>query len=894
MSIRISHVKGAEWSIVSSAYSPALRDAARLTPGMRWEPAMRAWCGYADAVHVCSAHLTEKGIRVEGAIEAEPNGLDTQTATMPFPVALKNLRDYQQEAVKFLILHAHEGALLADDMGLGKSACALRAARYFRGQTLIVCPAFIKGVWMEEAAKWWPTARVVELEGTKATGLDPTNGDADLFVINYDILHAWAETLAKSIRTVVFDECFPAGTLVDTADGDRPIEELEIEDVVRNAIGWGRVSGTSERLVDLDELTLIEMEDGREWICTANHPWLTPTGWARAADLMAGVIIVDVVQSNSVWRSRGGVGAEGRLGEVPCGGPRETKDSETMSGVPQDSPDVAGEQALFDLLCAEVEIPSAAREARPSQTSEERSAAFEDIGGTSTLLQGQRRRGAEDIGGLQPKNAPPQSNVDAGREEEGERLAEKTRGLGAPYQRGQWPPTATSGASASTGARQGVASGGSCYRETSYQRRSTDALQDRSGELEATYSCRGRRNLAHGAGPQDGRQAQGSVPTIARVARIALPQRADLERLGLRPPDRQGRVRVHNISVSGHPSYSVSGLVVHNCHALQSEKSRRSKAAKVIARAASRRIGLSGTPMTNRPRDLWNVVDTLSEGRFGNFFAYCLRHADAHKEEVARDKVVWIFDGASNLEELNVRMRRFMLRRTIAEVGMQLPGKQRQAVVVQPKRMRLFGPNVQTLIRGGRINDEALRKALNLAADGKIGDVIDLVRSHVNEGRKVVVFTYRRAFAEAIAEAAYDGQATFIHGGVPLEERTKRMKKQPSVLAATIDVTAGGISLVYADVAVFAEMTWEPHELIQCERRLWRFGQKKPVLIQYVIARTSVDELVRKVVIDKLANFETAIGKTGESLSADLMRDQKASVEERLKDLFTRLSSVDQ
>jgi hypothetical protein len=33
---------------------------------------------------------------------------------------------------------------------------------------------------------------------------------------------------------------------------------------------------------------------------------------------------------------------------------------------------------------------------------------------------------------------------------------------------------------------------------------------------------------------------------------------------------------------------------------------------------------------------------------------------------------------------------------------------------------------------------------------------------------------------------------------------------------------------------------------------------------------------------DKLANFEAAIGKTGESLSADLMADQKKSVEERL------------
>jgi SNF2 family DNA or RNA helicase len=255
----------------------------------------------------------------------------------------------------------------------------------------------------------------------------------------------------------------------------------------------------------------------------------------------------------------------------------------------------------------------------------------------------------------------------------------------------------------------------------------------------------------------------------------------------------------------------------------------------------------------------------------GKFFSFALRHCDAKREEVAKNKIVWKFDGASNIEELNRRLTFFMHWRTKEDVGMQLPPKTRQLIYVDVKR-KAISPTRQ-LVVNGKINDKALRKALDMSADAKLPDVVELVANHVAEGHKVVVFTHRRAVCEFVCDAlsALKVRSTFIHGELGQKERQARIKgKDWQVLCATIDVTAGGISLTQADVGVFAELTYEPHEIIQAEGRITRFGQERNTLFQYVLGRGTADELVAKVIVDKLDVFEKAIGKTGEGWQASI------------------------
>ena len=360
--------------------------------------------------------------------------------------------------------------------------------------------------------------------------------------------------------------------------------------------------------------------------------------------------------------------------------------------------------------------------------------------------------------------------------------------------------------------------------------------------------------------------------------------------------------------------WSPATLIIDELHAYQGYKSRRTDAVVSIAQVTRRRMGLTGTPMTSRPRDLHSVMNVLCPGRFGYFFAgdrqgvFARLFCGAFQETVGKGqhaKTVWNFDGASNLDEpdgktavtveetLHHRLSYCMLRRVKSQVDDQLPPKTRQIVDVTIPSRHDVAPSMKMLEVG---TGRELRRCLDLAADGKLKPVIDLVKAHLEEGEKVICFCYRRMFAEAVAAAT---GGLVIHGGIPQAKRDRRIaelrtQSGPGVICATIDTTSTGIDLSFASAAVVGELTWEPHELAQMEERLYKFGAGAggtKSLIQYVIARGTGDELILRGVVSKLDLFERAIGPTGDRMKEDLGEKRQ---EDALAALTQTLLAMDQ
>jgi SNF2 family DNA or RNA helicase len=73
----------------------------------------------------------------------------------------ESLCAYQRQGIEFVV--AKQGrALIADDMGLGKSVQALGAAVCMQGwPLLIICPATMRLVWAEECERWLPKLTLV-------------------------------------------------------------------------------------------------------------------------------------------------------------------------------------------------------------------------------------------------------------------------------------------------------------------------------------------------------------------------------------------------------------------------------------------------------------------------------------------------------------------------------------------------------------------------------------------------------------------------------------------------------------------------------------------------------------------------------------------------------------
>jgi SNF2 family DNA or RNA helicase len=328
---------------------------------------------------------------------------------------------------------------------------------------------------------------------------------------------------------------------------------------------------------------------------------------------------------------------------------------------------------------------------------------------------------------------------------------------------------------------------------------------------------------------------------------------------------------------------TIKTVIFDECEFLQSEKSRRSLAARCIASRAEHRIACSATPMRSRPKDLWNVVDTISPGRFGKFFPFALRYCNAAREQVSEFKAVWKFDGSSNLNELKQRLNIFMLRRTKSDVALELPARTRQIIDVEVESS--FKINIDEAMA----SDSALRSALEVASEGKIHPVAELAKSHADNGHNVIVWTHRRALAEAISDQLlrWSLDSMVVHGGYSLAERLDKIHSRPQVLVATMDSIGAGIDLSYSDVAVFAELDWVPSKLVQAEGRQHRFGQKRNCLVQYVIATGTVDEVIRSTVIKKLDTFEAGVGALDDGLHEDLASSTRQAAQ--LKALYDKL-----
>lgn len=249
-------------------------------------------------------------------------------------------------------------------------------------------------------------------------------------------------------------------------------------------------------------------------------------------------------------------------------------------------------------------------------------------------------------------------------------------------------------------------------------------------------------------------------------------------------------------------------------------------------------------------------------------------------------KKVWKTDGVSNPEELHRRLSFMMLRRTKEDVGLELPPKTRVIVNLDVGSRHKHGLTPQLFQ-----SKAAMRAALDASADGKLPEVIKAVLQDLEQGNRVVAFTWRRSIAEHVADAAASAgfETAVVHGGVSQANRTKRIdaaRRSPGahLLAATIETTSSSIDLTYATIANFVELTYIPAQLAQAEARQHRSGQTRPTLVRYFIARGTADELILHSVINKLDATEKIIGKSDDRLKLDL--DSAPKGEDALKRLY--------
>lgn len=328
-------------------------------------------------------------------------------------------------------------------------------------------------------------------------------------------------------------------------------------------------------------------------------------------------------------------------------------------------------------------------------------------------------------------------------------------------------------------------------------------------------------------------------------------------------------------------------VICDEAHLLRGEKSQRTKAVKEVADPSTCVWMLTGTPMPNHVRDLWALWDLASKGLAGYFWPWAKAYCGAYKSQYG-----WVADGQSGLEELGKRLSFWMLGRSKAVAGLELPEKRREILTVDVGEVK---PPVPWKTEAqSKTNRVAL--ALRATAAAKQPAIVEMAKEALSAKQKVVVFVYLRAQADSIAKALVEHRVFAVSGEMSPESRDAaalefRNTTGAAVFVATIDSVGVAISLVGADLVIFGDLVWEPAKLLQAEGRAHRHGSTTRVLVRYVIAAGTIDEKVAESVVDKLATMEQALGANpdGTELSVQLGRDM-STTEQILDKLFQSLT----
>jgi hypothetical protein len=235
-----------------------------------------------------------------------------------------------------------------------------------------------------------------------------------------------------------------------------------------------------------------------------------------------------------------------------------------------------------------------------------------------------------------------------------------------------------------------------------------------------------------------------------------------------------------------------------------------------------------------------------------------------------------VWTGRSNLDELKARLQFTMYRVTREDVAGELPPIERVLHKIDmsatqareyAKLERVLGPRA---LKGDDTN-AALRTLVSQVSTYKLAALVERTTSYVENEQKVVVFaTFHDTLKQAVGalKKALPGVDIYDAGGyLPSVQRQSaiqswRERPRGAVLCANMLSSGTGIDLSPATASIFLELGWVPADVLQAEARhaSVHAARSSPPVVEYLLARQTVDEAMALKVIGKIETIQSSVG----------------------------------
>ncbi len=327
-------------------------------------------------------------------------------------------------------------------------------------------------------------------------------------------------------------------------------------------------------------------------------------------------------------------------------------------------------------------------------------------------------------------------------------------------------------------------------------------------------------------------------------------------------------------------------VIIDEAHRLRNPASASGK----LARALRTRylLLLTATPVENRLQDLYELVNLVAPGLLGTAAQFRRTHGNA-------DSPV---DALRNVAALRARTREIMVRHRRSEVAVMLPQRLAETVLVTPcDAERSLYTDITARIRvqareAAPSQRMALRSLTRLAGSSpaavaptldKVGwpdlaararaierprktdELLARLRTHVERGEKVLVFTAFRHTLDALAaEVASAGvPAASYHGSLSRRDKDAAVaafRDEVPVLLST-ESAGEGRNLQFCHVMINMDLPWNPMQIEQRLGRLHRVGQDHDVLLANLVSAGTIEERILHVLESKINLFELVVGE---------------------------------
>lgn len=319
-------------------------------------------------------------------------------------------------------------------------------------------------------------------------------------------------------------------------------------------------------------------------------------------------------------------------------------------------------------------------------------------------------------------------------------------------------------------------------------------------------------------------------------------------------------------------------VIVDEAHYVQNSQAQRTKLINDIGRKVERVWLLTGTPITSRPINYFNLLNLIDSPVAQNWMAYVKRYCNGFQFQAGRRKI-WNVSGASNLEELRDRTSPLVLRR-LKENVLDLPEK-----IITPVYLRLKSKEYEELMgeyydwydKSGESDSLTLQftkltKVRQVIAEEKTKATIELCENIIEQGKKVIVFTNFTKSLEMILQH-FGKSAVRLDGQMSQKERQLSVdrfqnEEDVKIFVGNIKAAGVGITLTAAEAVVMNDLSFLPSDHSQAEDRSYRYGQKNNVLVYYPIFDNTVEGIIYDILKKKKNIFETIMGDNANSMDS--------------------------